>query len=134
MAKPNPSLRQFFNTLNLSAFPTDIQQAINTIILPSPDLDNLPADDEHYMAVVELVNEKFPAALVNTTPSKKQENPVPESVVETEIPSSSETTMPSKAVLLQQEKLIKKLIAKEPENKVFNQQLKLITKMLKSVQ
>lgn len=124
------SPKQYFNSLNLSVLPPAIAADIREFVLADPRLDKLKDDDEHVIALKELIADKFPTALAPHGTLKQQAAPA-----QAETPPTPETAAPpTKEVLQAQEGLLKKLLAKDPENKLYNAQLKLVAKLLKAAQ
>lgn len=118
------SPRQFFNQLDLSQLDAESANYIRTEILADTRLDLLPDDTQEYQMVIDLIKESYPKAV--GTGTETHETPA---VVVVETPAITPTKM-SKEQLISRLKLLKKMLAKDPSNKIINGRIKLVGKMI----
>jgi ribosomal protein L39E len=73
------SAKEFFEGLNMSALPTDIQEYIKSEIISDKNLDLVSVDDETLKRVRDLIAKKYPNSLEDEQQLKSEENGFEES-------------------------------------------------------
>jgi len=107
--------RQFFNSLDLSEMDQDVADYIRTEIIPDQRLELLDKDNEEFALVKDFILQSYPKAEEKVS---KQET------------KQVEPVKISKELLMTRLKLVKKMLQKEPGNKMLNTRIKLIEKMI----